>query len=98
MRTLVTFAAWAFLHISATSAQEPRAENFKRFRAYVIERLDDVPGKRANSNLINVFGIDKDIGIVTDAEMAFAGHRLSLSFATRSSDMFLTDLQKTPAG
>ena len=45
-----------------------------------------------------VFGVPDDIRILTDAEMVFTGRRLTLTFSTNTTDLFLTDSRKTPSG
>lgn len=96
MSSLLTVAL-VLLQVGMT-AQEPSAENFRRFREHAIERLKGVEGRRLNSNLYAVFDIAEDTLIVTDAEMVLPGHRLSLTFATNSSDIFLTDSHKMDTG
>jgi hypothetical protein len=89
--------ALVLLQVSMT-AQEPSAENFRRFREHAIDRLKGFEGRPLNSNLYAVFHIAEDIRIVTDAEMVLPGHRLSLTFATNSPDIFLTDSHKMATG
>ena len=94
---LLTVAAWV-LSLTTMAAQEPSVENFTRYRAHMVERLQGAEGRRLNSNLILVFGVPDDTRILTDAEIAFPGRRLTLTFATNSTDVFLTDSRKTPLG
>jgi hypothetical protein len=97
MRTLLTVAVWV-LSLTTTIAQEPNVENFKRYRAQMVERLKGTEGRPLNSNLVLVFGVPDDIRILTDAEMVFTGRRLTLTFSTNATDLFLTDSRKTSSG
>jgi len=97
IRSLLTVAMLVLLQLT-TAAQEPNVENFKRFRARAIERLERSEGRRFNSNLLKVFGVPDDIRILTDAEIGLQGRRLTLTFSVNSADLFLTDSRKTPSG
>ena len=96
LRNLSTVAVLLLLHVSSTGAQEPSVENFTRYRALAMEKLNGREGGRLNSNLLRIFGIPDDIRIVTDAEMGFENRRLTVTFSMNSSDLFLTDSRTTP--
>lgn len=99
MKTLLAGSTLVVLQTTWTIEQKPNAENFKRYRTEAVRHLKGSEGRRANSNLLMVFGIPEDIRILTDAEIAFPDRRrLTLTFSTNSTDVFLTDSRKTPSG
>jgi hypothetical protein len=112
MRLLSTTALCALLSAASIVAQEPSAENFVRARVLVIdrltrsaERIEELTGKRPpdgtplNANVSAIFGIPDETRVIRAAEIVFRDdHRFTLTFATNSTDMILTESKKTSDG
>jgi hypothetical protein len=105
MKHLLTVAMIVLLHMTPMAAQEPISEAFTRFRAQVIERFEDSvarfgPGLRTvrpgtPNPLPSLFGTD-NTRVITAAEIVFPNeHRLSITFSTSSTDLFLSETTKT---
>jgi hypothetical protein len=113
MRLLSITALCVLLSAASIVAQEPSAENFGRYRAQVIdrltrsaERIEGLTGRRPpngtplNANVSGIFGIPNETRVIDNAaEIAFRDdHRITLTFATNSTDIILTESKKTSDG
>jgi hypothetical protein len=82
----------------AASAQESTVQNLAWLKKVIIERLPS-PGGVFRESLSQLFGLSGEVRVVKASEVVLADqHRSSLTFATNSEDVFLTDSRPTPDG
>jgi hypothetical protein len=115
MRILTAAVVGALLcRTAVTLAQDPRAENFGRFRTTIIDRFErntsqleskgvDTArldsGKRLDPNVSAAFGLPNDVRVVKAAEIVFPdGRRLTFAVSTNTTDIVLGEAKAAPDG
>jgi len=93
----VVVIALLLLSPSAT-ARQANVETLAEFKKLILARLPPQGGV-LRPTLTRLFGLASDLRVVTATEIVFPDqHRISMTFATNSADVFLSESRPAPDG
>jgi len=100
VNTLWPIVVMALLLVSpSATAQQANVDTLSEFRKLILERLPPPGGGSFRQSLTQLFGLSGEVKVVTAAEMVFPDqHRISLTFATNSADVFLSESRPAAGG